>query len=219
MRLYELDWGLYPRRVLIYLAEKGITDIERVPVDLMSGANRSPEFLAINPAGTVPVLEVEPGAYIRQSISIMEYLEEIYPEPNMIGRTALARARTRDLNSMIAETYVHFSTYAAHASPVFQLRVTEQKADAAATGRDNFVQALCNLENVIGDGEFIAGNHPTIADCALFASADIVTRLYRQTFPNECVRLQAWYERFSRRPSAAPIDYPEVLKARAPIPS
>ena len=64
MRLYEFDWGIYPRRVLVYLAEKGITDIELVPVDAMNGENHQPPFLALNPSGTVPVLEVvsaQPG--------------------------------------------------------------------------------------------------------------------------------------------------------------
>jgi len=58
MRLYELNWGIYPRRVLVYLAEKGIDNIDRVSVDLMNGENRQPSFLGLNPSGTVPVLEV-----------------------------------------------------------------------------------------------------------------------------------------------------------------
>ncbi len=106
MRLYEFNWGIYPRRVLVYLAEKGIDNVDRVSVDMMGGENRQPPFLALNPSGTVPVLEVRPGVIIRQSAAIMEYLEEAYLHPNMIGDTPEKRAATRDLMSMINDCYI-----------------------------------------------------------------------------------------------------------------
>ncbi|WP_447957863.1 glutathione S-transferase family protein [Vreelandella sp. EE7] len=95
MKLYELNCALYPRRIGIYLAKKEITDIEHVALDAMAPETAS-QLNSISSFRTVPVLETEKGHKIRASIAILEYLEEQYPEPNLIGQTALARARTRE---------------------------------------------------------------------------------------------------------------------------
>lgn len=81
LTLYAFPWGVYPRRVLIQLREKGATDVDVVDVDMVAGENRAPWFQAINPAGTVPVLRTEAGDLIRESGAIMEYLEEVLPGP------------------------------------------------------------------------------------------------------------------------------------------
>src|SRR5258708_40309774 len=94
MRLYEAKMAPYPRRVKIYLAEKGI-ELERVEVDLHAGENRSAAFLKKNPSGKIPVLELDGGAFLPESAAIMEYLEEIYPAPPMLGETPEQRAQTR----------------------------------------------------------------------------------------------------------------------------
>ena len=84
-----------PRRVKIYLAEKGLKDIEQV--DFLPPFNelRSPAFLAKNPAGRIPVLELDDGTWLPESDAIIEYLEELYPEPPMLGTTPLERAWVR----------------------------------------------------------------------------------------------------------------------------
>lgn len=130
MKLYELTWGVYPRRVIIYMAEKGISDIERVPIDFLRGENLMSGHLSRNPAGTVPVLETSSGVFISQSTAILEYLEEINPRPNMIGDTLEARAFTRDLMSLINESTQFFGAFVTHANPLFAATV-EQKHDAA----------------------------------------------------------------------------------------
>ena len=79
-----MESALYSQRVLVYLAEKGITDLDRVHVDLTKGENRQPAFLAVNQASSVPVFDVGTGRIIPQSTSIMEYLKETYPSPDMI---------------------------------------------------------------------------------------------------------------------------------------
>lgn len=78
--------------MFVHLAEKGITGLDRVYVDLTKGEHRQPAFLAVNPGGTIPVLDVGPGGIIRQSPSILEYLMEKYPTPDVIGGTPEARA-------------------------------------------------------------------------------------------------------------------------------
>ena len=211
MKLYQTRWSQYPRRVLIYLAEKGITDLDRVDIDLLKGENSLPDFLALNPAGTVPVLDVSPGGIIRQSTSIIEYLEEKHPDPDMIGDTPEARAATRDLMNMVDECYIHLTQYFFHTRSVFAPRV-DQKADAAEAFYNLYRQSINQIEQVIGDGEFLSGRHPTIADCIMFASAQYAHRLYGEPLPQDSPKLTRFYSRFEQRPSAAVPEYPEGLQ-------
>ena len=214
MKLYLFDWGMYPRRVLVYLAEKGI-DIDQVLLDPLLGENRQEAHLARNPTGTVPVLETDDGAYIRQSIAILEYLEEIYPKPNMIGATPAARARTRDILSMSNELYTYLTRYWAHASPMMAQRFN-QKPEAATAAYADYTASLHAIERVVADGAFLCGDSVTIADCAMFGTAQFADRLYREPITAATPRLKAWYDRFSRRPSAAVPSYPPMLVEHAP---
>ena len=80
--------GMNPRRVRIFLAEKGI-EVPVTPIDMMKGENRAPEFLKLNPLGTLPVLQLDDGAVLTESIAICRYFESLKPEPNLFGRGAL----------------------------------------------------------------------------------------------------------------------------------
>lgn len=86
MKLYDLKAGMNPRRVRIFLAEKGVT-IPRVEVDMAGGENRRPPYLQINPMGTMPVLELDDGTNLSESIAICRYIEELHPVPNLFGAT------------------------------------------------------------------------------------------------------------------------------------
>ena len=111
MRLYSTKMAPYPRRVSIYLAEKGL-EIGRVEVDIMAMAHKSPEFLKINPAGKVPVLELSNGDYLPESGAIVEYLEELHPNPPMFGDTAEARAQTRATERIADQIFLGVSASA-----------------------------------------------------------------------------------------------------------
>lgn len=205
--------SLYSQRVLVYLAEKGVTDLDRVHIDLTRGEHRQPAFLAVNPAGTVPVLDVGAGAIIRQSTSILEYLEERYPSPDMIGDTPEARAATRDLMYMVNEGYSYLTHYQYQSSPVYA-RAVDQKADAAKAFHDSYRQTLGQIEQVIGDGEFLrTDDRPTIADCMMFASAQFSHQLYREPLFPDLPKLGGWYARFEQRPSAVVPEYPERIRS------
>src|SRR5262249_12632091 len=95
MKMYEVP-GVNPRRVTIYLAEKGI-DVERVAVNAAAGEHKQPAFLAKNPAGRLPVLELDDGRTITESAAIVEYLEELHPNTPMIGTDPATRAQVRAL--------------------------------------------------------------------------------------------------------------------------
>lgn len=216
MKLYQFSWGIYPRRILVYLKEKGVSDIELVTLDVVAGDQRQPEFLKKNPAGTVPVLETDDGRFIGQSCSILQYLEECLPGPDMSGADAADRARTRDQLLLVNDAYNFAGICTFHASPLFVQR-REQSSDVARAMRFEYARVLDSLEAVAGDGDYMGGDRPNLADVAFFASEQFMRNLYRLRLPAPCRRLSAIYDRFRERPSAAPPTYPDWMTELAPL--
>lgn len=204
MKLYEIAFGIYPRRVGIYLAEKGLTNIERIQFDLYEGWP-SPVMTAVNPGGTVPTLVTDDGTIIGASIAILEYLEETFPTPTMLGETPEARAKTRELVSIIDEATSLFSVWVRKVSPFFAPN-EKQSLEAgrlAAEARHSRFQAL-ERQIALIDGRFLAGDMVTIADCIAYAHLQFARDLYSVPLPEGCPKLEAWFNRFAKRPSAAP---------------
>src|SRR5262245_9217439 len=125
MKLYVFALAPNPRKVLVYLKEKGI-ELPMETVDIMQGKNRTPEFLAKNPLGGLPVLELDDGSHLAESLAIIEYLEELHPTPPMIGTSPLERARVRELER-IAEIGVMSAVGAVfqNTSPFFAGRIKQ----------------------------------------------------------------------------------------------
>src|SRR5262244_3673855 len=96
MKIYDFAGAPNPKKLRVYLAEKGI-NVPMEQVDIISGQNRQPEFLKKNPMGGLPVLEMDDGSHLSESLAIMEYFEELHPEPPMIGKTPQERAHVRAL--------------------------------------------------------------------------------------------------------------------------
>jgi len=215
VKLYELDWGLYPRRIGIYLSEKGITDIERIALDAMDADSLS-QLKAISSLGTVPVLQTEDGLKIRSSIAILEYLEVRYPEPNMIGRSPLEQARTREAISIADEAALHFGIWAHKGSPVFA-GMEEQHPIAARFGARAYLKQLERLELILGEnhGPFLTGPRISIADCIAMATVQFAAGGYGVTLPEKLGRLNAWHKHFQQRPSAVCPAYPAAFIERA----
>ena len=173
MKLYVFPIAPNPTRVRLYLAEKraagGSPAIEEVQVNLLSGAQGAPEHLARNPVGKVPVLELADGSFLTESLAIIEYLEELWPEPPLIGRTSEERARVRELERIAELSVLHPIARAVHAtrSPLGLPPAPEVAAHALAALPDG----LARLAAVLADGRpFLAGEHPTVADCTLAAA-------------------------------------------------
>src|SRR6266850_3345287 len=202
MRLFLANMAPYPRRVALYLNEKG-SDLDRQEVDLHGMEHRSPAFLAKNPAGKVPVLEFDNGGYLPESGAIIEYLEELYPAPPMIGHTAEQRAQVRATDRIAGEVFTILSQILMHTSPA-ALHIHSgfvQLPDVGAALQPLLDQLLDQLEQRMGDEEFLAGATPTIADCTLFALMEAVYHGFGYELPERCGRLRAWYDRFRHRPS------------------
>jgi glutathione S-transferase len=199
MKIYDFTFAPNPRKLRVYLAEKGLS-IPLEQVDLTKGEHRTPEFLAKNPMGSLPVLELDDGSHLTESLAIIEYLEELYPDPPMIGREPLERARVRELERL-AETSI-FNRIARiffNTSPVFA--GSGQVSEAAEQARAGLPNALRIMHEAIGDRPFVAGHRPTIADCTLFAAfehAKLADVAIDPAFNN----LTRWYGDFRKRPSA-----------------
>jgi glutathione S-transferase len=213
MKLYELEWGLYPRRIGIYLAEKRIAGVERISFDALHSWP-PPELARLTPLGTVPILETETGTLIRASIAILEYLEERFPSPDMLGATPEARARTRELVSVIDEAAGQFGIWCHKASPLFAER-ERQSLEAATFAADTYHARLRQLDTIMreAEGPFMTGSHVTIADCIAMATLQFAEHMYGVPVPDNCPVLAKWYGEFAARPSASLAPYPEPLRA------
>ena len=201
MKLYDFSLAPNPRKLRVYLAEKGI-EIPKVMVDLTKGEQNTPEFLARNPMGGLPVLELDDGTYLPESLAIIEYFEELHPDPPMIGTAPLERARVRALErlcelSVLGRIAVIFQ----NTHPLFASRL-KQSADAAESARSALAVNLKVLDAKIGSNPFVAGAKPTIADCTLLAALQFAEFGQIAIDPG-LKNLHRWYESFKQRPSAA----------------
>jgi glutathione S-transferase len=208
MKLYDFPGAPNPKKVRVYLAEKGI-EVPFETVDITTGKNRSPEFLRINPLGGLPVLELDDGSHLTESLAIIEYFEDRHPEPPLIGRTPVERARTRELEriaeigvlSGVAGIFQNTHPMFGPGSPLAQGMGVKQSADAAESARRRMVNALRVLNDRIGAQPFVAGRHPTIADCTLLAALDFAA-FANADVPKEFANVHRWAAEFRKRPSA-----------------
>ena len=199
MKLYVFPPAPNPRKVLTYLGEKGL-DLPTQMVNLIEGEQKKPEFLAINPAGSLPVLELDDGSHLAESLAIIEYLEELHPEPSMWGDTPEERARNRslerrcDLGVLIATARLVHSTN----SPL-GLPPNPEVAKSAQEFREG---TLAWLDERLARHPFVAGDRVTVADCTLFgglAFGEFFGVMVEPSTPN----VARWLQDFRARPSVA----------------
>ncbi|MBI1179818.1 MAG: glutathione S-transferase [Alphaproteobacteria bacterium] len=200
MKLYNFA-APNPQKVRIYAAEKGIP-LELVDVDVMGGQLRTQEMLAKNPLAVVPFMELDDGTVIRESLAIIEYLEELNPEPPMLGTSPLERARVRELDRLAELGLMgELANYAHHVSPFFAHK-GPQSPDAAKMAHNCYRRNLEIMDREIGDSPFVAGARPSVADCTLYSTlafGDYIGIKDAADFPN----IVRWRAAFGARPSAA----------------
>jgi glutathione S-transferase len=204
MRLFE---GALPppsaRRVTVYLAEKGI-EIERVKLDLQAKEQKAPEFLAKNSIGRVPVLELDDGTYLPESSAIVEYLEEKFPQPTMLGETREERAHARATERIVGEIYPRLGLALMHTHPGVPERRPGfvQVPEIARVLQPAADELLDQLEVRMRDHAFLCGARPTIADCSFYALMEMVYPVVDYELPERCPRLRRWHGNFRLRRSA-----------------
>jgi glutathione S-transferase len=201
MQLYN-SIGPNPKAVRIFMAEKGI-ELPRIEVDIRAGENRQAPYLAKNPTGTCPALQLDDGSILAEITAICEYLDEVGSGPSLIGDTPEERARTRmwarriDLN--ILEPMANGFRFG-EGLKMFQNRIhcIPQAADDL---KQIAQERLAWLDGLMGDKPFICGERPTLADILLFAFVDFFARAGQPLNP-DLKHIGAWHARMKARPSA-----------------
>ncbi len=200
MKLYDSAMAPNPRRVRIFLAEKGI-EVPTVQVDLGKAENRQPEFLAKNPMGTVPVLELDDGRYIAESVAICRYFEGQKPDPPLMGADPVDQAvvemwqRRMEHEILLASAQSFRNTH-----DFFKGRI-EQVPEAGKVAKRACLKRLEWLDGVLAEREFVAGERYTIADITALVGIDFGRTTDIRIEP-ELKNLTRWHEAVSARPSA-----------------
>ena len=200
MKLYGSAVAPNPRRVRIFLAEKGI-EVPTVEVDIVKAENRQPDFLAKNPLGGVPILELDDGAIIAESTAICRYFEETQPEPPLMGTDARDRAIVEMwLRRVEFEVAFPIMQTFRNTHDFFKGRIP-QVPEWGSICKKRAIQQLAWLEGELADRPFVAGDRYTIADITLLIGVDF-GRVSDIRIDPEHKNLTRWYGEVSARPSA-----------------
>jgi glutathione S-transferase len=200
MKLYN-SMGPNPRIVRMFMAEKGIT-LDMEEIDLMAGDNRREPFLSKNPAGQLPALELDSGTVIAEVTAICEYLEELNPEPALVGTTAeeraVSRMWTRRIDLKICEPLgMGFRSGAGHALFKDRMRLYPESADNMIAGGN---EGLEWLDAQIAGRDYIAGDQCTLVDILLYCWLDFAKTMGLPIA--EPANVAAWMQRMGDRDSA-----------------
>ena len=202
MKLYDYQGAPHPRRVQIYLAEKGIeVPLERV--DIAQGESRQAAFLEKNPVGSIPVLELDDGTCISESVAICRYFEALHPDPPLFGTTPLEIAtiemwlRRVELNLMAPVGTVWINDHPLTAA------LFEQNKQAADQGRMRAAMGYQVFDAQLANTDFVAGDTYSAADAVALATIDFAVDLVGVPYGDDLINLKRWHDQVSARPSAA----------------
>ena len=201
MKIYNSSLAPNPRRLRIFVAEKGLK-IPYEQVDIFSGKNRTPEMLAKNPAGGLPVMELDDGTHLAESVAICRYLEGLHPEPNLMGKDSREQAFIEMWNRRVELNLFSAAGRAfQHTNELFKARL-KQFPEYGATQRETVAQQLQWLDAQIGNKPFIAGDRFTIADITAEVAVDFAVQMAGVNLDPALKNLSRWYKSVSSRPSA-----------------
>ena len=199
MKLWSAAVAPNPRRVEIYLMEKGI-EVETENIDLGAKANYEPEFVAMNPLARVPVLELDDGTFLAESKAICRYFEETHTEPPMLGSNAQERALIEMWDRrMESELMGNITGAFRHLHPYWDGRI-EQIPAYGDICKKNAEDRMAWLDGELADRDYIAGDRFTLADITAICAFGI-GRVAKIRIPEELKNLTEWNERMSARDS------------------
>lgn len=208
MKFYDCKTAPSPRRVRIFMVEKGI-EVPTVQVDLRNREQLESRFREVNPYATVPVLELDDGTRLHSTAAIWRYLEERYPDPALMGRTALEKARVADIQWRVEiEGFYAVAELLRNSAPGMKDRALTgpinyaQIPELAERGRKRTRAFLDELESLAQSANpFLCGEHFSVADIDALVVVDFARRLHLEPDAS-AAHTARWYERVSSRPSA-----------------
>ena len=208
MHLYDMKQAPNPRRVRIFLAEKGIS-LPTTHIEIANGDNLTPEYLAINPRGTVPCLVLDDGSRLEESLAICRYFEALQPEPNLFGRDAKEIGmienwqRRCEFEGMGAVAQVFRNV-----QPLFVNRVAPgtapsipQNPEIAEQARKLVTHFFNTLDQQLAHNAYVAGDRFTVADITAFVAIDFA-KWVKMRISDDQPHVQRWYAEIAARPSA-----------------
>lgn len=205
MKVYEFKGFPNPARVRLALAEKGlIDDVEFIHVDVPNGESRSPEFLAINPSGAVPVLVLDDGTAISESAAITEYLDHLTGEQTLTGLNPKERGVIHMMQRKVEDGLLEaVAAFFHHATPGLGPDMeTYQNAEWGQKRREVAIKTMHWMNEILSQQDYLAGDRLTVVDITAFAGfafadfADIA-------IPEGCSNVIAWRSRISSRPTTS----------------
>ena len=207
MKFFDCKTAPSPRRVRIFIAEKGIT-VETVDVDLRSKEQLNPDFRSINPHCTVPVLELDDGTPLTTTAGIWRYLEAAYPNPALMGETPTQRGIISDLQWHIEMNgFMAMAEFLRNSAPAMKGRALtgphdyEQIPELADRGRLRVQRFLEEIDQIISTKSYVAGDQFSIADIDLLVFIEFAA-WRKLDLPEGAVNAHRWYEDVRARPSA-----------------
>ena len=209
MKLYDFKMAPNPQRVNMFVAEKGL-DIPTVEVNTRERAQFTDSYMAVNAVSQVPVLELDDGTCIAETMAICRYLEELHPEPVLFGGDAKEKALI-EMWSRRAEFmgYLAAADMLRNSSPAFEDRGlpgvpggVPQIAELVERGRKAMGRFFDHFDQRLGESRFVAGDTFSVADITTFVTIRFVTRVEVER-PATCANLNRWYEEVDSRPSTA----------------
>jgi len=209
MKIYDIPGFPNPARIRIVLAEKGMdSQVEFVKVDLFAAEHKQPAFLARNPAGVVPVLELDDGTNIAECVAITEYLDNLDGNPVLTGKTPREKAIIHMMQKRADDQLIDaIGIYFHHATPglgetlqAYKSPEWEHRKEWGERQLDKFKRGMTYFNEVLSKQAYIAGEQFSMADitayCALLHAAFVGI-----TVPKDLPALAAWQARLAERPS------------------
>jgi glutathione S-transferase len=207
MKLYDCRPAPSPRRVRIFMAEKGI-ELPTVQIDLRNGEQFSPAYRALNPQCVVPYLMLDDGTGIGEVVAICRYLEEVHPDPPLLGVDARDRAVVAMWDHrMEVEGFMAVGEAFRNSTPGFTGRALvgpqgyEQIPALVERGKARTRAFFAGLDRHLADSEFVAGPRYTVADITALVAIDFAGWM-KIAIPEDHIHLKRWHQAVSARPSA-----------------
>lgn len=202
MRLFDGGKAPNPRRVRVFLAEKGI-EVPLAPVDMGAMGHRGPEVADRNPLRRLPVLELDDGTVITETVAICRYFEEIQPEPPLFGAGAIGRAKVEEWQRRMELNLLMPVAHAfRHIHPAMKDWEVPQIAEWGEANKPKALDFLALLDRELAGREFAAGDSYSIADITGLIAVDFM-KPARIPMPEEFASVRRWHAALAARPSAS----------------